>query len=143
MPLWQDHVEKLIAAANGSAVTPYLAYQAIPLNVLKAMEVNGGNALGLKQSDGPLMLIQVAAQWSDSALDDLMEMSSEGVIGKINDLAKSRGLSHGFVYANYAGNSQSVFESYGADNHAKLKQVAIKWDPEGILRKLWRGYFKL
>ncbi|KAK3501379.1 hypothetical protein B0T13DRAFT_197721 [Neurospora crassa] len=143
VPLWQDHVEKLIAAANGTAVTPYLAYQAIPLNVLKAMEVNGGNALGLKQSDGPLMLIQVAAQWSDSALDELMERSSEGVIGKINDLAKSRGLSHGFVYANYAGNSQSVFESYGADNHAKLKQVAMKWDPEGILRKLWRGYFKL
>ncbi|KAK1773436.1 hypothetical protein QBC45DRAFT_461635 [Copromyces sp. CBS 386.78] len=141
--LWQDHVGKLVAAAKGTAVTPFLAYQAIPLNVLKAMEANGGNALGLKQSDGPLMLIQLTAQWADSALDDLMESSSEEVIGKINDLAKSRGLNHGFVYANYAGNRQSVFESYGADNHAKLKQVALKWDPKGILRKLWKGYFKL
>lgn len=65
------------------------------------------------------------------------------MIGKINDLAKSRGLSHGFVYANYAGNRQSVFESYGTTNHAKPKQVALRWDPKGVLQKLWKGYFKL
>lgn len=143
VPLWEDHVEKLLAAANGSAVTPFLVFQAIPLNVLRAMKANGGNALGLEQSDGPLMIVQLTASWADSALDDLMERSSEEVIGKINDHAKSRGLSHGFVYANYAGNRQSVFESYGAANHAKLKQVALKWDPKGVLQKLWKGYFKL
>lgn len=44
---------------------------------------------------------------------------------------------------NYAEPSQDVFGSYGRWNLERLRSVVRKYDPEGRLQKLWRGYFKL
>jgi hypothetical protein len=143
IPIFKAHADKLLAAANGSAMAPFLPMQPIPSNILTAMQSNGGNALGLDPEDGPLMLIQVSTMWEDPALDDLVESSSKATIDKINELAESRSRGTGFVYMNYAGETQDVFLSYGTKNQERLRAVAQKWDPEGKLQKLWRGYFKL
>jgi hypothetical protein len=109
------------------------------------MQVNGGNALGLKPEDGPLMIVQVTLSWTSAAMDETVETSSKELIDKINALAASRGASskNGYVYMNYAGKTQDVYGGYGKQNHAKLKRVARKYDPHGELRNLWKGYFKL
>jgi hypothetical protein len=61
----------------------------------------------------------------------------------VDSLAKAKGLGNGFVYMNYAGKEQEVQQSYGNVSYARLQQEAAKWDPEGKLKSLWRGYFKL
>lgn len=67
----------------------------------------------------------------------------------IERLAKSRSgtektdLSREFLYLNYAGKGQRVLQRYGADNFARLRQTARKWDPGQHLQRLWRGYFQL
>jgi hypothetical protein len=122
-----------------------IIFQSIPINVLEAMQVNGGNALGLTPDEGPLMLIQLHAQWSDPGMDATVESICEDTISKIDTLAASQGArtKNGFVYMNYASKKQDVFAGYGTENRERLRQIAKKYDPKGKLQKLWRGYFKV
>ncbi|RSM04474.1 hypothetical protein CEP52_006807 [Fusarium oligoseptatum] len=143
VPLFEARNAALFAAAKGSSITPFLVFQPIPVNVLSAMQKNGGNALGLEPLDGPLMIVQLTTTWEDARLDRLVEDSSRQLIAKIESMAKKRGLDDGFVYMNYAGSMQQVQKRYGKDNHRRLKRIARKWDPRGKLAQLWRGYFKL
>jgi len=143
LSLHEAHVARVAARANGSPFTPYLTFQPIPVNVLQAMQVNGGNALGLNPQAGPLIIVQSTTTWNSPALDPTVESSSREFIRQVNKLAKDRGLDHGFVYINYAETSQDVFGSYGKASLQGLRKVALKYDPDGLLQKLWKGYFKL
>ncbi|KAM0221281.1 hypothetical protein ACHAQD_005637 [Fusarium lateritium] len=141
--LFEARNAKLFAAAKGKKITPYLVFQPIPVNVLSEMQKNGGNALGLKPSDGPLMIVQLSTSWEGAELDDAIENSSRELIAKVESMAKKRHLDNGYVYMNYAGSTQDVQKSYGKDSYRKLQKIAKKWDPEQKLKHLWKGYFKL
>ncbi|KAM0244934.1 hypothetical protein ACHAP5_005841 [Fusarium lateritium] len=141
--LFEARNAKLFAAAKGKKITPYLVFQPIPVNVLSEMQKNGGNALGLNPSDGPLMIVQLSTSWEGTELDDAIENSSRELIAKVESMAKKRHLDNGYVYMNYAGSTQDVQKSYGKDSYRKLQKVAKKWDPEQKLKHLWKGYFKL
>lgn len=147
VPLFEAHVGRLAAAAeaHNSTVSPFLVYQPISLNIIEAMRVNGGNALGLDPEDGPLMIVQLGVTWSSAGLDRVVEESCKQLIDEVDTLAAERGArsKNGFVYMNYAGRSQDVFAGYGSKNLAKLRRTARRWDPKGDFRKLWKGYFKL
>ncbi|KAH7013817.1 hypothetical protein EDB80DRAFT_710946 [Ilyonectria destructans] len=143
VPLFEARNAALFAAANGSSVVPFLVFQPIPVNVLSAMQQNGGNALGLEPSDGPLMLVQLSTTWEDARLDALVEDSSRELVAKVERMAEKRRLDNGFVYMNYAGSTQQVQKHYGKNNQRKLKRIAREWDPQGKLARLWKGYFKL
>ena len=39
---------------NVTGLNPFFAFQPLSLNIIKYMEKNGGNALGLSVADGPL-----------------------------------------------------------------------------------------
>lgn len=147
VPLWEKYMARLLAAAaaDNSTVSPYLIYHPISSNILEAMQVNGGNALGLKPEDGPVMLVQLPVTWTSAAMDKLVETSSKELIDEVNALAASRGANskNGYIYMNYAGKTEDVYAGYGKESHAKLKRVAEKYDPRGKFRDLWKGYFKL
>ncbi|KAK3297312.1 uncharacterized protein B0H64DRAFT_391891 [Chaetomium fimeti] len=147
VPLWEENIAPLLAAAaaDNSTISPYLIYHPISSNILEAMQVNGGNALGLKPEDGPLMIVQLNLAWTSAAMDELVETSSKELIEKVNALAASRGASskNGYVYMNYAGKTQDVYAGYGKQNVAKLRRVAKKYDPREKFGELWQGYFKL
>ncbi|EEY20444.1 FAD binding domain-containing protein [Verticillium alfalfae VaMs.102] len=145
LPKWDAHVETLLAAAEeaGDTIIPQIAFQPISTNVLKEMQKNGGNALGLDVGDGPLVLIHIMATWSNEKLDCLIEKRSKEFIEDIEARAEARGQSNGYKYINYAGRTQDVFGSYGEENHKRLREVSQKYDPEDLLQNLWRGYFKV
>ncbi|KAK4099525.1 hypothetical protein N658DRAFT_508569 [Parathielavia hyrcaniae] len=147
VPLWEEQVETLTAAAAAvnSTVETYLVYQGISSNILEAMQANGGNALGLRPEDGPVMIVQLSLTWGSAALDELVESTSRETIAKVNALAASRGAmsKNGYMYMNYADPSQDVYAGYGSENLTRLRRVSRAYDPAGKFRKLWRGYFKL
>ena len=147
MGLYEENVARLLgaAAAANATVSPFLIYQAISTNILEAMQVNGGNALGLMPEDGPLMIVQLNASWDNEVLDEVIERSLGELIAKIDALAESRGArsKNGYIYMNYAGRSQDVFAGYGEENQARLRSVAKKYDPGNKFRELWKGYFKV
>lgn len=151
VPLWEQVVSTFLSAAaenagpNGTAsmVTPYLVFQPIPINILTAMQKNGGNALGLRPSDGPVMLVQLTVVWEDANLDTLIEGELSQLIENVEAMAAERGELKGFVYMNYAGSTQQVLKRYGPESFERLKDVANQYDPEGLLQKYWKGYFQL
>ncbi len=59
------------------------------------------------------------------------------------DMAKEMGLHHRYIYQNYANASQDVFGGYGDENRLKLKEIQMKYDPEGVFSRLQPGYFKI
>ncbi|KAK4164380.1 hypothetical protein QBC43DRAFT_237412 [Cladorrhinum sp. PSN259] len=141
--IWEEQVLRVVSAVNGKRVQPLLVVQIVPENVLELMQQNGGNALGIKPSDGPLFLVQSNWEWDDASLDGLIEAESKKLIDEYDRIAKQRGLWKGYVYMNYASRWQDVYKSYGVLNEARLKLIALKYDPLGRFRSLWKGYFKL
>lgn len=64
---------------------------------------------------------------------------------RLRDFARSTGedLNLDWEYINYADESQDPLATYGRENVKKLREVALKYDPEQIFQKLCRGGFKL
>jgi hypothetical protein len=85
----------------------------------------------------------VAALWSNSTANDVVEKKAGQVTNDIAELAKSLGLLHGFQYLNYADPSQDPLESYGPANVQHLKEASRKYDPSGVFQRQVPGGFKL
>lgn len=118
-----------------------LAFAPLP-TVLVARGANQ-NVMGTLPDQGNAVLLYIMASWSDSASSSLVNSKAKEVLDKINAVAKRMGLMHKYVYANFAGIDQKPYVSYGAKNHAFLRQVAKQYDPRGVFQKLVPGGFKL
>jgi FAD/FMN-containing dehydrogenase len=75
--------------------------------------------------------------------DETMSRASRNIISKGTELGKEMGLWHRFLYQNYAGKEQKVFEGYGPENRARLLQIQQRYDPQGVFKRLQPGYFKV
>lgn len=129
--------------ANISGFTPTMAFQPVSVNILAQMQKNGGNALGLTPEDGPLVIQNMDWAWDDAADDEVVQYAAKEFIDRSNATAVAMGLESSFVYLNYAGFDQPVYEGYGAENLQRLRAVKEKYDPDNVFGRLWPGYFKL
>jgi hypothetical protein len=128
---------------NAAGIVPAAVLQIITLPMLRQMSKNGGNPLGLSLTDGPLILLNLAFMWDDTAYDAAIMQANANIIAKTVAQAKAWGLDNDYLYMNYASQFQSVVPSYGAANVAKLTKIAKKYDPDGVFQTLQPGYFKL
>jgi hypothetical protein len=88
-------------------------------------------------------VLNLAFSWSDPADDLIMAQTSDNILNRAIELAKSMGLDHRYIYQNYASGNQDVFGGYGEENREKLRKIQKKYDPEGIFMERQPGYFKL
>ncbi|KAK2029035.1 FAD binding domain-containing protein [Colletotrichum zoysiae] len=137
------YFEEVPAVVDLPGSLPVLVFQGITVPMLKHMQSDGGNALGLKVEDGPFYIVQVPIMWSNKEDDDAMYAFASRVLGRTNAEAEARGLSNDYVYMNYASQYQNVISGYGAENKDRLKGIAKKYDPTEVFQKLQPGYFKL
>ncbi len=135
--------QELPATANVSGANPVLLYQGITVPEMQQMSKNGGNPLGLSASDGPLYLIHVACWWNNAADDTIIYTFITKVLNRIKAAATKINKQNDYIYMNYGGVYEDVIKSYGADNKAKLKTIAAKYDPQEVFQILQPGYFKL
>jgi hypothetical protein len=167
--LMQQLVSIFITAVESikhvKGVLPSIVFQAINEDEIQHMSKNGGNCLGIKKGDGPLLgmlslrivVVWVLQRWlmmcavfsftirySLASDDHAIHAAGASIISQSTLLAKEMNLHHPYIYQNYANVSQDVFAGYGPANHRKLKEIAGAWDPEGVFgRRLQPGYFKL
>ncbi|KFY02771.1 hypothetical protein O988_01920 [Pseudogymnoascus sp. VKM F-3808] len=118
-------------------------FQPIGTNLAPHFARNGGNALGIDLSKGPLTLLNIAISWSNEIDDTRIYASARNIVNRANAAAHAAGLGNAYLYQNYASAEQDVFTSYGAKNLAKLKAISKKYDPTGVWQKLQPGYFKV
>ena len=69
------------------------------------------------------------------ALDELLERAEK--------LAVELGLFLELRFPTFAGATQNVLSSLGAENLKKLRETATKYDPDGVFQKLQNGGFLL
>ncbi|KAF2448588.1 FAD-binding domain-containing protein [Karstenula rhodostoma CBS 690.94] len=62
--------EEVLAIADAAAVMPALTLQVITVPMLRNFAKHGGNALGLSEEDGPLLLSSTNTMWADEADDE-------------------------------------------------------------------------
>jgi hypothetical protein len=117
--------------------------QPYPLSLLQKSEENGGNSLGLKPSDGPLVSILLLSYWKNKTDDDTVIKFKKTVLEQIKAVASENGTLIPYVYMNYAFNHQDPIASYGVANKTKLQEVSKEYDPEGIFQTSVPGGFKL
>lgn len=124
-------------------VIPVIMLQPLSSTTMEMTNKDGGNALGLDASEGPLLVILLSAVWSDGADDALVQDAMNDIIGGISDDAQRRGTFNRFKYMNYASEFQTVVPSYGDQNRERLVEIADQYDPHGVFQRLQPGHFKL
>ncbi|KAI7220162.1 hypothetical protein KC333_g2543 [Hortaea werneckii] len=138
---YQTQTNKILDVAG---LEPSFVLQIITTDELNHMARNGGNALGLSEEEGgPLLLLNIAFWWKDSADDERVLQTCQTILDNTVAYAGERDLAKAYRYMNYASQYQSVVPSYGATNHARLVEIARKYDPSGVFQRLQPGYFKL
>lgn len=120
-----------------------MAIQPITTGALKAMQKNGGNALGLDPAGGPYFVLNFNAAWNNAADEPKFHHVIATIISQIKDEAKKQGLDNDFEYLNYASEYQNPIENYGAANKARLQSISKKYDPQQVFQVLQPGGFKV
>jgi hypothetical protein len=138
-----EFVSETKPVENVAGILPACVLQVITTDQLSHMTKNGGNALGISAADGPLILLNLAFMWESPSDDHAILIACQNIVNKSVAKAKELGLDSPYLYMNYASQFQSVVPSYGAANHAKLVNTAMKYDPDGVFQTLQPGYFKL
>ena len=119
------------------------AIQPITDSAIKAMQKNGGNALGLDLSKGPYFVLNFNAAWTKAEDEPKFQAVIANTIKLIKAEAKRRNLDNDFIYLNYASEFQDPIGSYGKKNKERLIQISKKYDPKQVFQYLQPGGFKL
>lgn len=132
----QDHVE-------GGDFKTQCVFQALPLSFIQKSSEAGGNVLGLEQhdSDGIIWAFHVMVRTPE--LEAWAFPRSCKVYEGVRDYAASIDGLLSWVTGSYAHPTQGVFQSYGKDNIRYLKEVAAKYDPDGVFQHLCPSGFKI
>jgi len=142
-PIEKIFYEEIAPKVNATDFLPAITLQVITIPMLQQMQKNGGNPLGLSVSEGPYLLANSAMMWSDPTDDQSILQINSNIRKRSIAVAQSMGLAEEYIYMNYASEFEDVIASYGAQNKARLQQIAAKYDPTGVYQTLQPGYFKL
>ncbi|XXG99430.1 hypothetical protein Hte_005769 [Hypoxylon texense] len=124
-------------------LTASFTLQPYPVSLIEQSETTGGNSLGLKSSDGPLVSLLLLSYWKNKSDDDAVITFMKEALEKMKQDAASREQLVPFVYMNYAWTHQDPINSYGVENKKRLQKASKKYDPEGLFQKACPGGFKL
>ncbi|KAJ1305446.1 hypothetical protein OPQ81_000456 [Rhizoctonia solani] len=123
--------------------TSGIIYQPISNSMLRASEKKGGNVLGLKPANDPLMVVSYQFTWERSEDDNEVYAAIDKLVADSTGVARSQGRLERYIYLNYAGSKQQPIESYGPDQVEFLRKVRAKYDPNRVFENLSRGGFKI
>jgi hypothetical protein len=138
--LWLEAL-KLLERIAGFML--YLIFQPLTKVMLSKSAPRGGNVLGLKPEDGPLVIVLLNSVHSNSSDDDRVVAAVLSLVKKIEELAAQRSKAAKYRFTNYAYKGQKVIEGYGEESVKRLWAVSRKYDPEGFFQKAVPGGFKL
>lgn len=137
--------DSVASVAQIDSILPCLVLQPLTARTISLMSKNGGNALGLDSTTGPLVILSTSWKWKHAADDAANYAAHSNFIARAEAAAKKMGLWHRFKYANYAEESQDVWGGYGEESLRRLKRVQSEVDPDGVFVRtgLAGGGFKL
>jgi hypothetical protein len=137
-------VEEIKAVISDGDFWTQCLFQPLPSLIGRASAKAGGNAMGVERQTQNGLLFQAAAMVRTPEQEAFAYSKIKAWIQAVKDFAATiEGGNLEWTYLNYADSSQDPLASYGIENVKKLRQVAAKYDPEGVFQKLCPGGFKL
>ncbi|KAE8317971.1 hypothetical protein BDV41DRAFT_561147 [Aspergillus transmontanensis] len=97
----------------------------------------GGNPLGLEEVSQQWFLAM--ADWNNPADGDRVRRAMHEIVDAAEATAKANGTYLPYQYCNYASPDQDPLASYGAENVEKLREIASKYDSDGVFQTLQSG----
>ncbi|KAK7743428.1 hypothetical protein SLS62_010572 [Diatrype stigma] len=137
---YHESFEKLKGVTN---LLFSITFEPLPVSLIEQSIARGGNSLGLKPADGPLVVVLFYTSW-DSPDDDknVYDVNTES-LENIDREAQGNKVSASYRYLNYSFPHQDPISSYGPESRAHLLAVSAKYDPEGFFQAAGVGPFKL
>ncbi|KAI1413659.1 6-hydroxy-D-nicotine oxidase [Hypoxylon sp. FL1857] len=117
----------------------YYAIQPKSTNLAKFSGVRGGNTMGIEYV--PQSWWAFVIEWSEQANDAVANQCVSELCSKMRETARDQGQLLDLIFMNDASSSQNVLRSYGAENVKRLREAAVKYDPEGVFQKLQKDGF--
>lgn len=103
-----------------------------------------GNMLGLEKYASDAIMIQASASVRTKELADWVRPKVRAVVEGVRAFAE--GIEDGvcpWLHLNYASPDQPVLRSYGEENVRFMREVAHKYDADGVFQRLCPGGFKV
>ncbi|KAL0934487.1 FAD binding domain-containing protein [Colletotrichum truncatum] len=137
--------EEVRAFKSVEGLNPQIITYPIPSRAIRGMTDRGGNALGLGDVPGPLLITFLSTAWLRAEDDALVGDFYDRVFARLEDASRRLSIHHPYKYIGYGRLGEDIFSSYGADNRERLVQVQEDVDPKGIFTSggLCRGGFKI
>ncbi|KAI0185945.1 hypothetical protein EV127DRAFT_514865 [Xylaria flabelliformis] len=106
---------------------------------------SGGNAMGVERQKVDGLLFQAAAMVRTPEHEAFAYPKIKAWLEAVREFATAEvdGGLLDWTYLNYADRSQDPLRSYGAANVKRLKDVAVRYDPDGVFQNLCPGGFKI
>ncbi|KAL4894757.1 hypothetical protein BDV59DRAFT_192207 [Aspergillus ambiguus] len=139
--------EKILKAkpqAQGKDWSIMVIIQPWPKIYWQRTQNNGvGNVLGLDRFDENMLQVLYDYSWDNAADDALFQRLCEEAMAELDEYAKSIGKYNEYIYLNYADKSQNPLRGYGDENVEYIKEVAERYDPDGVFQTQVPGGFKI
>ena len=120
-----------------------MTFEPIPVSTMENSISRGGNSMGLKPENGPVVVVLFYTSWDSASDDELVYNVNRDALASIEKEAQSNDVSSSYRYLNYAFPHQDPFGSYGPEAKAELLRVSAKYDPDGFFQSAGAGPFKL
>ncbi|MCJ1226704.1 hypothetical protein MMC12_003357 [Toensbergia leucococca] len=117
--------------------------QPIPTSITDKGALTGGNSLGIDESSGNLVWLDLTIQWSETSDDVAVNNATQYLLTQAIQYAKSKGQHNEYLYLNYAMQSQDPIASYGVKNVAAMQAVSSQHDPDQVFQNMVPGGFKM
>ncbi|KAJ0382843.1 hypothetical protein COL922a_011715 [Colletotrichum nupharicola] len=121
-----------------------LAFVPVTEHFLSVSTANGGDPMDVDATQGTYILVEETVVWSeasdDAKINQFLTDFDTNVTSQINTLGD---VMSPFLYLNYAGAGQPVFQGYAGENLQKMKDIRAKYDPDLIFTNLMPAGWKL
>ncbi|KAH7627786.1 hypothetical protein B0T09DRAFT_359115 [Sordaria sp. MPI-SDFR-AT-0083] len=137
--IWQDVTATLPSSADGTDL--HYTIQPVTASAARAGQDNGtgGNALGLEEVSQNWYVFTLEYQWNGD--DSVHKPAMDSIYEQVKNAAEESGLLLDFVCPTFADKRQDVLRGFGEENVELIKEVAGKYDGEGVFQKLQYGGF--
>ncbi|KAF4778635.1 FAD binding domain protein [Colletotrichum scovillei] len=121
-----------------------LAFVPITEHFLSVSAANGGDPMNVDATQGTYILVEETVLWtdasSDATVDAFLKDFDANVTSQLADLGD---ISSPFLYLNYAGADQPVFQGYAGGNLQRMQDIRAKYDPGFVFTQLMPGGWKV
>ncbi|KAI9374423.1 hypothetical protein BJX61DRAFT_301221 [Aspergillus egyptiacus] len=137
-------IDAALPLAKGTDWSIMVIIQPWPKLLWQKNQDNGiGNVLGLDRFDENMLQVLYDYSWDSEEDDALFRRLCEEALAELDEYAKSIDAYNEYIYLNYADKTQNPLRGYGDENVEFIREVALRYDPDGVFQTQVPGGFKV